>query len=220
MGGKLPVPKFSSQTRTNTRAQASCLTCKYFFMLVELENVMIPNLARQTIYLAAFLRLEHKLVLGFGYCRHLDFSLFSNLWISSPKVIGSDLQRNSCGLWPKQSWWPVLFAFLLSFSIKGNPTPCTVDFLSCRAALLLQIVWYDSGNRECSTVQYWTCRGEGKSSYSIKIESRWCDGDWLKRGPLSQWFTRSPRFPGGEGKTEPDSRSAAGCAVSDLAVMW
>lgn len=54
-------------------------------MLVELENVMIPNLARQTIYLAAFLRLEHKLVLGFGYFRHLDFSLFSNLWVSSPK---------------------------------------------------------------------------------------------------------------------------------------
>ena len=60
--------------------------------------------------------------------------------------------------------------------------------------------------------------GEGKSSYSIKIEIRWCDGDLLKRGSASQRFTRSPGSPGGEGRTEPDVCSASGCPVSDLAL--
>lgn len=94
---------------------------------------MIPNLAWQTIYLAAFLRLEHKLVFGFGCCRHFDFFLFNSLWTSSPKWLTVTFSLIYVTLRTWYLAWEHFVALPLvllpSFSVNGNS-------LSCRAAVL------------------------------------------------------------------------------------
>lgn len=130
-------------------------------MLVESENVMIPNLAWQTIYLAAFLRLEHKLVFGFGCCRHFDFFLFNSLWTSSPKWLTVTFSLIYVALRTWYLAWEHFVALLLvllpSFSVNGN-SAWELIVLQGSCSYPGRLRWFC--NPECSPVPYLTCRVE------------------------------------------------------------
>lgn len=153
-------------------------------MLVELGNVMIPDLAWQTIFLAAFLRLEHKLVFGFGCCRHFDFSLLNNLWIFFPQMaVTYSLICMILNVFGPSKAGGQGHSFFLSFSRKGNPT---LNFgllvLQNSFTFLDSLRWF--WNSKYSTVQYSACRRESKVSYSIKVAvGRRRDGELLREAP-------------------------------------
>ena len=110
-------------------------------MLPELENVMIPNLARQSISLVAFLRLEHKLVFGFGRCRHVGFSRVGSVWISSLQWLAEALSLLYTVLGPGAlaQARPMASAFRFPWFQQKVTLLCTSDSLASREVFPSQI---------------------------------------------------------------------------------